>query len=450
MKRYKELYSAIDMTEGAPWKKLTLFAVPLLIGNLFQQLYSTVDAVMLGWIVGDDALAAVGASMPILFLLLVLIMGLAVGAGIMVSQYFGAKKRDELSYTIGNSITIVTVFSFALMIAGPFFTRYLLAMMSTPAEIMDDSVLYMNILLWGMLGVGLFNNLSGILRSLGDSFSPLIYLGIACLLNVALNFVFIPLMGMPGAALGTVIAQGASSLLCLRRLLKMRDVFDMGKRYLIPMKRYVSKILELGIPTGVSQAIIALAMMVVQPLVNDFGTLVMASNVIIMRIDSIVMMPIFSFGNAITVFAGQNVGACKMERVNQGTKQCAIMAMGTVTVLVAVIMIFVEIIAGAFTRTQEVIDLSSRLLRILAPGFIPFSLSMVLWGVVRGAGDAMSSLWGSAINSIFVRIPVAYLFVHLMGSPDALMYSLLVAWSTNTVISIIVYRIGKWRTKAIC
>ena len=437
------------MTEGTPWKKITLFAVPLLIGNLFQQMYSTVDAIMLGRFVGDHALAAVGASMPVFFLIFVLLMGLAIGVGVMVSQYFGAKKREELSYTIGTGITLMTIVSVVLMISGPFFTRPLLTLLGTPQEIMNDSVLYMNILLIGILAVAHFNLLSGILRSLGDSYSPLIYLIISCILNIILNFFLIPPFGAGGAALGTVIAQAVSSILCFRKICQMKDVFDMGKSYLVPKKEYVSQILKLGVPTGASQVIIVVSFMFVQPLVNNFGTMIIATNLIIMRIESIVMMPIFSFGHALTVFAGQNVGAEKMDRVNKGTKQGAILAAGTTLALIAVIIFFGRFIAGAFTQTEEVIDSAAVWLRILAIGLFPFSFSMVLWGTIRGAGDAISPLWGAAINSIFVRIPAAYLLVYLLDSPVAIIYSVVIAMSTNTLISIIVYRMGKWRTKAI-
>ena len=437
------------MTEGKPWKKLLLFTIPLLIGNFFQQMYSTADAMILGHFVGDNALGAVGASTPIFFLLMVLMMGIAMGAGVMVSQYFGAKKREELSYTIGAALTITTALGLVMMILGPLATRPLLVMMETPAEILDDSVLYMNILLWGVLGMAYFNILSGILRGLGDTFSPLLYLAITSLLNIALNLLFIPVLGWGvwGAAIGTVFAQGLTSVLCLRRLMKMRDVFDFKWAYLLPKKEYVQQVLKLGVPTGASQAVFALAMMVVQPLVNrfDYQYSLIAVNIIVMRIDGFIMMPNFSFGNAMTVFVGQNVGAGKMDRVKQGVKECSVMAMGTAIVLAAIIMIFGGHIAGAFTQTRDVIELSLRMLRILGIGYVVFALNMVMWGVVRGAGDAMTPLWASVVNTVVIRVPTAYLFVHLIGHPDALMFSLLAGWITNTMLGVFAYRRGKWR-----
>ena len=449
--RFKMLLSSIDMTQGKPWKKLLIFTIPLLIGNVFQQFYSIADAIILGRFVGDYALAAVGSSMPIFFLIMVLMMGIAIGAGIMAAQYFGAKRREDLSYTIGNCITITAVLGLLLMALAPLLTRPLLTFLGTPAEILEDSIMYMTILLYGVLGLAYFNVLSGILRGLGDAFSPLLYLAFTSLLNVVLNFVFIAGfgLGMPAVAAGTVLAQGISSVLCFRRLRKMRDTFDMGRHYLRPRKKYTVQVLKLGIPTGVSQAIVALGVMVVQPLVNGFGPLVVTTWVVVMRIDGLVMMPNFSFGNAVTVFTGQNMGAGKKERIPKGLRQCLIMAAGTALVLVGGILLFGRHIAGAFTETQEVIELSQRMLRILAPGYVVFAVAMVFWGTVRGAGDAISPLWSSLINTIVVRIPTAYLLVHFWGTPEALMYSMLITWTVNMLLSITVYRIGKWRKSGI-
>ncbi|MCL2424977.1 MAG: MATE family efflux transporter [Oscillospiraceae bacterium] len=451
MQKFKNLLSSVNMTEGMPWKKLLLFTIPLLIGNLFQQLYSTADAIILGRYVGDNALAAVGSSMPIFFLIIVLIMGISVGAGIMVSQYFGAKKYDELSYTIGNSLTIVTILGAVMMLLGPLGTRPLLTLLNTPPEILNDSILYMNILLWGVLGMAYFNILSAILRGLGDAFSPLIYLAIASVLNIILNYLFIVGFGwgVPAVAVGTVIAQGFSSVLCFIRLHKMKKSFKIGLQYMRPKKVYSNKILKLGIPTGASHAIFAIAAMIVQPLVNSFGASIIAANVIVMRIDGFVLMPIFSFSNAMTVFAGQNMGAGKIDRIAKGTKQCALMSAGTAVIMAIIVLTLAEFIAGTFTQTQEVIDTSRRMLLILSPGYIALSLAMVYWGTVRGAGDAISPLWASFVNTVIVRVPAAYLFVHWFGTPEAIMYGLLVAWISNVFLAFGVYRIGKWRKKGL-
>ncbi|MCL2249191.1 MAG: MATE family efflux transporter [Oscillospiraceae bacterium] len=451
MERFKKLLMRIDMTEGTPWKKLAIFAVPMIIGNIFQQLYSISDAIILGRFIGDYALAAIGSSMPLFFLIIVIMMGVSMGVSIMVSQYFGAKDRDGISYTVGNGITLVALIGVVMMAVGPFLSRPLLVLLGTPVEILDDSVMYMNILLIGILGMAYFNILSGVLRGLGDSFSPLVYLIVSNILNIAFNFLFIAVLGwgMPSVAVGTVLAQGLSSLLCLSRLMKMQDTFDMGLKYLRPKKEYVKKIMKLGVPSGVSQGIIAIGIMIVQPLVNSFGPMVIATNVIVMRIDGLVMMPIFSFSNAMTIYTGQNMGAGKIDRISKGTKQGAILAVTVCAALVAIILIFGRFIAEAFTTTEEVIDLSQQLLRILAPGFLALTLAMVLWGTIRGAGDAIYPMWAAIINTIVIRIPSAYLFVHFLGRPEAIMFSMITAWTVNMIFSIVVYRMGKWKTKGI-
>jgi len=450
LEEFKRSLSNIDMTEGTPWKKLLLFTVPLLIGNVFQQMYSTADMIILGQFVGDNAISAVGVSMPIFFLIMVLMMGIAMGAGVIVSQYFGAKKREELSYTVGAALTATTILGLIIMIFAPLGTRPLLVLMNTPYAILDDAVLYMNVMLWGILGMAYFNIMSGILRGLGDTFSPLLYLAIASMLNIVLNLILIPGLGLGvwGAAIGTVFAQGLTSLLCLRRLMKMRDVFDMGWKYMRPNKLYIGKVLRIGIPSGASQAIFAIAMMIIQPLANGLDMLFpgfLAVNMVVMRIDGFVMMPNFSFGNAMTVFAGQNMGAGKIDRMRKGMIQCIIMAVGTSVVMVSIILAFGHHIAGFFTDTQAVIDMSMQMLRILAIGYVIFAVNMVIWGIIRGAGDAITPLWGSIINTVGVRLPTAYLFVHLMGTPDALFYSLLAGWTSNALIGVVAYRVGKWR-----
>ncbi|MCL2580458.1 MAG: MATE family efflux transporter [Oscillospiraceae bacterium] len=425
--------------------------MPLLVGNVFQQLYSTVDAIMLGNFVGDYALAAVGTTIPLFFLIMLLMTGVAMGAGVMVSQYFGAKQREELSYTCGTCITLTAMLGLALMIIGPIFTRPMLIFLGTPPEILNDATLYMNILLWGVLGMGYFNIFSGALRGMGDAFSPLLYLALASLLNIALNFLFIGLLGwgVAGAAVGTVISQAFTSVLCLRRLMQMRDVFDMGLRYLRPQKKYLVQMLKLGVPTGVSQAIFAIAMMAVQPLANSFGPTFLATYVIVMRVDSFVMMPNFSFSNSMSVYAGQNMGAGKLERIAQGFKQCSLMALSTAVVIVALLLTFGGQIAGWFTQTEEVLAMTAQFLAILAAGYVIFSVGAVGWGAIRGAGDAITPLWASIIITAGVRVPSAYLFVHWLGTPVALAYSLLAGWTANTILALIAYRLGKWRKTGI-
>ena len=249
--KVKKLFAPSDMTVGTPWKKIVAFMIPMLIGNIAQQMYNTVDSIVVGRYVGDNALAAVGSAGPIFQLLLVLFAGIAVGAGIMVSQYFGAKARDELSETIGCCITLTILASLALMILSPFIVRPLLELLDTPASIIDWCDSYLMILMIGIGGLAFYNILSGILRGMGDSVSALLYLLIATVMNIVLDIFFVKdlQMGVSGVALATVIAQTFSGILCLIRLMKMRDIFDLKLRYLRPKKKYCFSLIRLGIPS---------------------------------------------------------------------------------------------------------------------------------------------------------------------------------------------------------
>ncbi|HHT67964.1 MAG TPA: MATE family efflux transporter, partial [Firmicutes bacterium] len=293
MGKFKNLFAAKDMTEGPPWKRIVDFTIPLLLGNIAQQFYNTADSIIVGYYIGDNALAAVGSAGPILHLLLVLFVGIAVGSGIMVSQYFGAKDRANLSRTIGTCIVLTGFSSIIIMVVGPMFSRPLLELLNTPPSIIDWCVGYLNIFFLGSAGFSYYNILSGILRGLGDSISALVFLLVSTVLNVALDILFVAKfnMGVPGVALATVIAQAVSAVLCFARLLKMKEHFDLNLSTLKVNRELSLKVVKLGLPSGVTQAIFSMAMIVVQSLTNSFGELVIAANVIIMRVDGFAMMP---------------------------------------------------------------------------------------------------------------------------------------------------------------
>lgn len=282
----KELFAPSDMTVGKPWEKIVAFTIPMLIGNIAQQLYNTVDSIVIGKYVGDNALAAVGSASPILNLLLVLFVGISVGAGVMVSQYFGARQRKELSMTIGNCVTLTAISSIIIMILGAVLSRPLLEMLKTPDSIIDWCTSYLVILMVGCAGSAYYNILCGILRGLGDSISALIYLLVATVINIVLDIVFVSQfhMGVAGVAYATVIAQAISAVLCMWRLMRMTDIFDFRPKYLKMKKQYSMEIIRLGLPSGITQAIFSMAMVIVQSLTNSFGEMVIAANVIIMRV----------------------------------------------------------------------------------------------------------------------------------------------------------------------
>ena len=376
----KSLFSAKDMTGGAPWQRILEFSIPMLLGNIAQQLYNTADSVIVGIYVGDNALASVGSAMPILNLLLALFVGISTGAGIVISQHFGARDREGLSTAIGNCISLTALATLLIMIVGPLITRPFLELLGTPDSIIDWCTDYLKIYFYGIVGFFFYNMLSGILRGLGDSFTALMFLLVSAALNVVLDLLFVAKfsMGVPGVALATVIAQAISAVLCYWKLMSMRDLFDLSLKTMRLIPAMAKRILKIGIPSGITQAIMATAGMVVQSLTNSMGETVIACNVIVMRVDGFAMLPNMTFGQAMSVYTGQNVGA----------------------------------------------------------------------------GDTVTPMWISIVSTIFLRVPTAYIMAALTkneaypnGQPISIFTSLLVSWTLGMVISIIVFRIGKWKKK---
>ncbi len=452
------LFSPKDMTVGTPWKRIVEFSIPMLIGNIAQQLYNTVDSIVIGRYVGDNALAAVGNAMPVLHLLLVLFVAVSTGASIMVSQYFGAKDREKLSRSIGICITLTAVVSAIIMVLSPLVIRPILVLINTPETILDWCEDYLLILLVGNWGFSYFNILSGILRGLGDSLSALVYLLIATILNIVLDIWFVASfnMGVPGVALATIIAQMISAVLCVIKLKKMDEVFDLNLSVMKPIKEYVVQLLRLGLPSGLTQVIFSLAMITVQSLTNTFGEMIIACNVIVMRVDGFAMMPNFSFGMAMTTYAGQNIGAKRIDRVEEGTRQGLVIAVGVSTVITIIILLFGRYLMNIFTETAELVDISMRMMRILAVGYVAMAVTQVLSGVMRGAGDTITPMWISLITTIFLRVPIAYGLAYLTrspqhpnGMPESIFISLLIAWVFGAVITGFFYKKGNWRKKAL-
>lgn len=456
MEQFKKLFQATDMTTGEPWKRIVVFTIPMLIGNIAQQLYSTVDSIVVGKYVGDNALAAVGSAGPILNLLLVLFMGVSMGAGIMVAQYFGAKQREELSKTIGNCITLTILSTLIIMVVAVIITRPLLELLNTPDSIIDWCHSYLLILFLGSMGSAFYNIFSGILRGLGDAFSALIYLLVATVLNIVLDILFVAKfdMGVSGVALATILAQAVSAVLCYRRLRKMTDVFDLKMSYLKIEGKFSGGIIRLGLPSGITQAIFSMAMIVVQSLTNSFGEQFIAANVIIMRVDGFAMLPNFSFGTAMTTYAGQNVGARNMDRVTKGAKQGTLIAVLTSATLTGLILLFGRGLMGIFTETAELVDLARSMMNIIAVGYIAMAVTQSLSGVMRGAGDTMTPMWISLITTVAIRVPVAYGIAYLTrsaelpnGRQECIFISLLCSWVLGAVITTFFYLRGKWKKK---
>ncbi len=445
-----------DMTIGRPWDSLVRFSIPLLVGNLAQQMYNTVDSIVVGQYIGDTALAAVGTAGPILNLLLVLFMGISTGASILSAQFFGAHDRKMLSRVVGASILLTVASGLLMSVVGYSLSPWLMSLVKPPEDVMAGAVTYLQIIFIGILGGAAYNILAGVLRGLGDSLMPLVSLLVASLLNIVLDILFVSRlnMGVAGVAWATIIAQAVSGAMCLVRLCRMRQVVDVNAETLRPDWRIIGRLCGLGVPAGVTQAIFSLSAIVVQGLTNSMGTAVIAASVAVMRVDGFAMMPNFTFGTAATTFVGQNIGACRGDRVRQGTRDLLMLALAVAGVLVVCIVLFGHNLIGMFTTTEDVMLIGQRGLRWLAVGYLCFAVSQVLQGVMRGAGETMLPMWISILTTVVLRVPLAYLLASLtrsevwpQGHPDILYASLLASWVTSMLLTVLCYRLGWWRRK---
>jgi len=458
--KVRDMFTPRDMSVGVPWKRIAEFAFPMLVGNFAQQLYNTVDAVVVGrskW--GYTALAAVGNAFPIMMLLLALFVGIATGAGILVSQYYGARNKEELGKTIGNCISITAIASLAIMIVGPLVTGPLLKAVGTLPEVYEGCRDYLNIFFIGIAGFFFYNIFAGVLRGLGDSFSALGFLLICSVLNVVGDILLVDSMGVAGVALATVISQIISAVLCLIKLRRLNHLFTLSRKSLKPNKECVMSIVRLGIPSGLTQVIFSCAMLVVQALINSFNdAMFVACNVMVMRVDGYAMLPNFSFGQAMSTYAGQNVGARRLDRLQVGTRQGLIMAAGTALVMTPLALLFGPTLMELFTPgNTELIDMSMRMMYIIAAGYVAMSVTQCLSGVMRGAGDTVTPMWISFGTTIVLRVPLAYTLVAMARRAGATVFaqermifiSLLVSWLAGMVVTTIAYRSGIWKRKQV-
>ena len=457
MQRVKTWFAPRNMTTGAPWQRILGFAVPMLIGNIAQQLYASTDSAVVGQYVGDNALASVGSAGPIITFMIALFVGISTGAGILVSQAFGARNKQLLSTVIGNCITLTAIVSVFIMIVGVALSPWLLHTLATPDAIIQDAITYLQIYFYGILGFTYYNVLSGILRGLGDSFSALGFLLLTSVLNIILDLWFVISFnwGVPGVAWATIISQSISAILCYLKLTRMRENFEITPHTLKLQRDTVKDIIRLGMPSGITQAIFSMAMILVQRLQNTFGPEVIATAIISMRVDGFAMMPNFSFGMAMTTFTGQNIGAKRIDRAYLGAKQGTLMAVGVATVMTLAVLMFGRSIMSLFTNTETIIDRGMHYIRILSVGFIGMAVIQSLSGVMRGAGDAITPMWISMLTAVLLRVPLSYLLVELSktpelpaGRPEMMYYAMLITWLTGAITNFLAFRYGRWRKRA--
>ena len=458
LKKFKALFGAQDMTVGSPLKCLLMFSVPLLIGNFAQLLYGTVDSIVVGRFVGDTALSAIGITSPIQNLFLVLFMAIGSGVMVMVSQYFGAREYERLEKSVGNAITLIALTSIVLTVIGLLAADWMLTVIDTPTETYDMAKAYLTVCFFGLAGNGFYNIMSGVLRGMGESVFPLLVLLFTTVLNIVLDLWFVAglNMGIAGAAWATIIGQTLSAIICLVKVLMIKDIIKIKPRHLVLEKAIVANICKLGLPNGAAQAIMFLSTIIIQRLINSMGYIVTAAITAVLRVDAFAVIPSQTFNMSVSTFTGQNMGAGKLDRVKQGFKTVLIMGLIVTTIMVALMLIFGRWMIGLFTETQQLIDLGYGFICVMVPAYFLMTIGQSLGGVIRGAGDSMGPMWISLATNTVIRIPAAYLIAHWTvseiypaGNPNSTFIALSIAMGINLIASLIYYFKGPWKSKAI-
>lgn len=437
---------SILMTEGVIWKQLVLFSIPLLIGNLFQQLYNTVDSIVVGQFIGREALAAVGSSTPIITLIIGMFMGIAVGAGVIISQYYGAGSEEKMGWAVHTSIALSIIGGLLLSIAGIACSPLILGWMRMPEEVFGPSVLYFRIYFLGSLFNLLYNMGAGILQAVGDSRRPLYYLCISSVVNIVLDILFVAgfHMGVDGVAWATIISQLVSAILVMSALMRTKDMYRLEIRKIRIDKRMMKRILKIGIPSGIQQSIISLSNVVVQANVNVFGAAVMAGFGAYNKVDGFVVLPMQSFCMAATTFTGQNIGARKPERIREGIKQ-GIIICAAVSALLSVLLFFEsERILSIFSSDPGVIQYGMVTMRILVGFYVVLAVHQILMGVMRGAGKSMETMLISVGNMCVLRMIYIKLVIPVLPSYEAVLWCYPLTWITTILMDIMYMKWGKW------
>lgn len=435
-----------DLTQGNELKTILYFALPMLVGNIFQQLYNIVDSIIVGNFLGKEALSAVGASFPIFFLLISLIIGIASGNAIVIAQYFGAKNYNMVNRAIDTMVIILFSASIVVSVAGILLIDFIFKWIDLPQEIIPQAKTYLIIIFIGLVAAFGFNGINAILRGLGDSRTPLYFLILSTFLNIGLDLLFVMVFhwGIAGAAWATVFAQLVATIAAIIYLNKTHQIIRFSVIHIVFDKEVFLKSMKIGLPSGLQQMFVALGMTAMFGIVNKFGTNVIAAYSVAGRIDSFAMLPAMNFSQALTTFVGQNIGAGKIERVKKG-----LMATLSMTTVISLVFSLIAIFAGtflmkAFTPEAQVIRMGAQYLTVVGMFYILFSAMFSVTAVFRGAGDTIVPMFITLFALWAIRIPLAYLFSDKYGY-IGIWWSIPAAWGVGMVLSLLYYYMGRWK-----
>lgn len=436
----------VDMTEGNIARHLINFAIPLLVGNIFQQLYNMVDTWVVGNYVSNEAFSAVGSLGPIANMLIGIFMGLSSGAGVVISQYYGAKRYDKVQDTVHTSIVMTLVLAAIFTVVGIFMTPYMLRFMKTPDNVFLESKTYLTIYFAGIIGLMIYNIGSGILRAVGDSKRPFYFLVVSAVLNTVLDLVFVLVfhMGVAGVALATIIAQGVSAVLVLIVLLRSHTCIRLEIRHLKMHWDMLGKIIKVGIPAAIQMAITSFSNVFVQSYINFFGADCMSGWTAYAKIDQLILLPMQSLALSSTTFVGQNLGRNQVDRAKQGIRISLFMSIAATLILMLPVMLFAPSLVAFFNSKTEVIEYGTMMLRWLSPFYVLCCVNQIYSGALRGAGDSRAPMIILLCSFVLFRQAYLYIMANYISNtiiPIGMAYP--AGWLVASVLTLIYFKKAK-------
>lgn len=441
----------VDMTKGSPIKLLMQFSIPILIGNLFQQFYTLADRIIVGRFVGDTAFSAIGATNALSMMFMSMCMGVAIGTGVIVSQYFGAKDGKGTAISIANGSYTCILIAIVMTLLALVTTKPILILLNTPQSIISDALTYMYIFMGGLIAVAAYYTPFSILRALGDSKTPLIFLVLCSLLNIVLDLLFVVVFktGVAGAAIATVLSEGIAAVLCIFYAFKKVPQFQQAFVYRKINKELILKTVQVGVPTGLQYALIYVSSIILQRIVNGFGESVIGAFTATTQIELLVQQIFAALGAAIVTYTGQNMGAGKHERISLGVIAAMKISAVVSIILLAVFWLFGRPIMSIFVTNTEIISIAAVGIRITSLFLIALGGVQILRYMLNGAGDSMYALMNGVVE-VIARVVFA---ISLTAIPFIGMWGIWLTtgltWAVTAIFALFRYKHGAWKSKTL-
>lgn len=438
-----------DLTKGHEASVLIKFTLPMLLGNVFQQFYNMVDSIVVGHFVGKQALAAVGQGFPVMFISVALMMGFGMASNVLVAQFFGAHKNENVKKVIDTTVTVTIIFALFITLLGLLLTPTILRLMQTPEDVLPSAIIYLRIVFAGSIASFGYNAISAIQRGLGDSRTPLYALIISTVINVILDLVFVIVFkwGVAGVAIATIIAQLISLIWTLQYLKKKNPEFAIRIKKLSFDRIIFKDILRIGLPSGIQQSLVGAGLMTLTGVVNSFGTNPSAAYSVAQKLDSFAVMPAMNVGMAISSFTGQNLGAKEYKRVSRGLFYGLIISLGVTGTISLFLLFRGDLLVKLFSTDPEVVKIGFEYLKIVSIAYIAQAIMFTVAGVIRGAGSVIFPMISTLMAMWIVRVPFAFVLSSKYGT-DGIWWAIVIGYVVGMCANILYYRFGNWKKSA--